>query len=107
MQKKIGTKVHILDRIFHPLCPLVKGYRTVVVWININFESFQRQVNTLSECTYFAYDLSRAEARYYTACIQASATLETPEQKSQYPTNGSSMSYYGEDFRDRHFQPPP
>ena len=75
LQREIGTKTYILAKLFGGSCPLVEEYTSVVTWIDENFTSFERQVTTTSSCTSFAYDLSRAEAAYYNACIRASTTV--------------------------------
>ena len=75
LQREIGTKTYILAKLFGESCPLVKGYTSVVTWIDENFTSFEQQVATTSSCTSFAYDLSRTEAAYYNACIRASTTI--------------------------------
>ena len=74
LQKEIGTKTYILSKLFGAACPLVEGYTSVVTWVDENFASFERQVTTPTQCTSFAYDLSRAEAAYYNTCIRASTT---------------------------------
>ena len=78
LQKEIGTKAYILDRIFGPTCPLVTAYKQhLIPFIDENFSAFERQVNSREQCTKFAYDLSRVEATYYNNCIRASATANT------------------------------
>ena len=74
LQKEIGTKTYIINRIFQSPCLFVVGYQTVVNWIDSNFDAFQCQVNIPSECTRFAYNLSRIKAGYYNAYIMALVT---------------------------------
>ena len=74
LQKEIGTKAYILDRLFGPQCPLTRGFtKELIPFIDNNFEAFERQVSTTTACTTFAYDVSRVEARYYNSCITASS----------------------------------
>jgi len=66
MQKKICTKAYILDLLFGPRCPLIMAFTSQLIsFINANFATFERKVNTTQACTTFAYDLSRVEAEYY------------------------------------------
>ena len=78
LQKEIGTKAYILDRLFGPNCPLTLAFSTELIpFIDQNFTAFERQVNTDAACTTFAYDLSRVEAAYYNSCIRASTSTAT------------------------------
>ena len=47
----------------------------IVDHIDANFSTFERQLNSPTRCTSFAYDLSRVESVYYNACIRASTTV--------------------------------
>ena len=75
MQKEVGTKMYILDRLFGPNCPLTRAFTLQLIpFIDANFATFECQVNTPQAYTTFAYDLSRVEAEYYNGCIRASTT---------------------------------
>ena len=87
LQKEIGTKTFILSNLFGGTCPLFEGYASVVTWIDKNFALFQRQVSTPAQCTSFAYDLSRTEAAYYNAYIQASTTALVGDPGGQTPVS--------------------
>ena len=91
LQREVGTKTYILAKLFGGACPLVEGYTTVVDWIDSNFTSFERQVNTTSACTAFAYDLSRTEAAYYNACIRASTTALPSDPGGRTPVSFSML----------------
>ena len=41
LQREIGTNTYILATLFGESCPLVKGYTSVVSWIDANFTSFE------------------------------------------------------------------
>ena len=83
LQQEIGTKAYILSKLFCDTCPLVKGYTSVITWINKYYASFERQVHTTSLCTSFAYNLSRTEAAYYNICIWASTMVLTGDPGGQ------------------------
>ena len=83
LQQEIGTKTYILSKLFCDTCPLVKGYTSVITWINKYYASFERQVHTTSLCTSFAYNLSRTEAAYYNICIWASTMVLTGDPGGQ------------------------
>ena len=87
LQREIGTKTYILSKLFGNAYPLVQGYTSVVTWIEKNFASFERQVSTTALCTSFAYDLSRAEATYYNACIRASTTAQMGDPRGITPVS--------------------
>ena len=78
LQKEIGTKAYILDRLFGPNCPITLAFSTQLIpFIDENFAAFERQVNSVAACTTFAYDISRVEAAYYNACTRASTSTTT------------------------------
>ena len=59
LQKEIGTKAYILNRLFVTQCPLARGFITKLIpFIDNNFESFERQVKSTAACITFAYDIS-------------------------------------------------
>jgi len=64
MYKELGNKSYIPDHLFHSSCALVIVYTTLVEWIDTNWETLWREVETLSRCTQFSYDCSQAKARY-------------------------------------------
>ena len=74
LQRETGTKTYILSKLSGDTCPIIKGYTSVVTWIDENFAPFGPQVSTTGRCTSFAYDLSRVDAAYYNSCIRASKT---------------------------------
>ena len=68
LQKEIGTKDYILDRLFGHQCSLTSAFtKERIPFMDENFAAFERQVNTTSVCTTFAYAVSRVEAGYYNA----------------------------------------
>lgn len=88
LQKELGTKGYILDRLFGSKCPLARGYKEELIpFIDDNFESFERQVNSTSACTTFAYDVSRVEARYYNGCVAASSTCDLGDAGAVTPVS--------------------
>ena len=57
-------------------------------------------------CLRFIKSWSKLDTIMCVSRLQPQRTPEILDQKSQYPSNGSSTSYHGEDIRDRHCQSP-
>ena len=57
LQKEIGTKTYIINRIFQSPCLFVAGYQTVVNWIDSNFDAFLVAIT----CSLFYTDIANNE----------------------------------------------
>lgn len=89
LQKEIGTKAYILDRLFGHHFPLTSAFtKKLIPFIDENFAAFERKVNTTPACTTFAYDVSRVEAGYYNACMRAS-TMASRAKASRIPPDAT------------------
>ena len=65
LQKEIGTNAYILHQLFGANSPLTLAFISELIsFINNNFASFERQVNSTTCCMAFTYNLSRVEAGY-------------------------------------------
>ena len=74
LQKEIGTKAYILDRLFGAQYPLTHTFTTKLIpFIDNNFESFERQVKSTAVCTTFSYDVSLVKVSYYNNCIRSTS----------------------------------